>query len=183
MQDMIISSYVNHEDSASYTSYRCFKIICYWIIYRYHIDIITLIFLHHARLFHPPIELSVILYSMHTVYFVPIVCMSLSFVRRLVWIIQKIYLLYNHWQRASLLTCSYSCSKCENIDKLCIQLSSQSYIYIWPAILRLRGQWWPCTSSDIYSNDLFHMVCKLLQLHIMRSRTFSKFSSNCFLPM
>ena len=126
---MIISGYVNHEDSASYTSYRCFKIICYWIIYRYHINIITLIFLHHARLLHPPIELSVILYSMHTVYFVPIVCMSLSFVRRLVWIIQKIYLLYNHWQRASLLTCSYSCSKCENIDKLCTLLSCRSYVY------------------------------------------------------
>ena len=176
MQDMIISGYVNHEDSASYTSYRCFKIICYWIIYRYHINIITLIFLHHARLLHPPIELSVILCSMHTVYFVPIVCMSLSFVRRLVWIIQKIYLLYNHWQRASLLTCSYSCSKCENIDKLCIQLSSQSYIYIymachikasWP-MMTLHIVWyllqWPFPHGLQITLVAYHAVSHLFQI-------------------
>ena len=97
MQDMIISCYVNHEESASYISHRCFKIICYWIIYRYRINIITLTFF--TAWFTTCILFIITLiffysmiYNMHTVYFCaccryePFVCPLM------VWIVQKNFL-------------------------------------------------------------------------------------------
>ena len=89
--------------------------------------------------------------------------------------VEKVCPLSDHWQHASLLTFQLLWSqvwKCwQGMDTLVL-----SIIYM-ACNRRPLSPWWPCTCPAIYSNDLLHVFCNLLQPRIMWSCVFSRFSS------
>jgi len=95
--------------------------------------------------------------------------------------VEKVCPLSDHWQHASLLTFQLLWSqvwKCwQSMDTLAL-----SIIYM-ACNRRPLSPWWPCTCPAIYSNDLLHVFCNLLQPRIMWSCVFSRFSSHCLLPL